>query len=122
MAKRFSLSALVSAIFLLFAGPAVALELLVVERANCSWCLLWDSEIAPIYAKSKEGRVAPFVRVDIRELPNITFSAPIEYTPTFVLIEDNREIERFTGYSSREIFWETLDDILREYTVHIRQN
>ena len=115
MAKRFSLFAVVSAVLILFTGPAAALELLVVERANCSWCRLWNEEIAPVYAKSKEGRVAPIVRVDVRELPDVIFSGPIEYTPTFVLIENNREVDRIIGYSSQETFWTALDTILDEY-------
>lgn len=112
---RFSLFAFVNAVLILFTGPAVALELLVVERANCSWCRLWNEEIAPVYPKSKEGGVAPIVRADVRELPDVVFSGPIEYTPTFVVIDNNREVDRIVGYSSQQTFWESLDVILDEH-------
>ena len=43
--------------------------------------------------------------------PTITY-APIRYTPTFVLIEDGKEIGRIEGYPGDEFFWVRLENLL----------
>jgi thioredoxin-related protein len=96
------------------AAPAGAAELVMFERSGCPYCTRWNREIAPLYPKTPEGRRAPLRRVDIAQPRPADLSqiGNIVYTPTFVLIEDGREIGRIVGYSGDEIFWSLLADLM----------
>lgn len=97
--------------------PAAAAEFVMFERAGCPYCARWNREIAPIYPKTAEGKRAPLRRVDIDAprpadlagLPNIV------YTPTFVLVEDGKEIGRIVGYAGDDIFWSLLAEIFAKF-------
>ncbi|TDH36316.1 transcriptional regulator [Pseudohoeflea suaedae] len=108
----------------LFAGallPAVSLtfgaqaaELVMFEQEGCVWCAKFNQEIAPGYAKSEEGTVAPLRRVDIHapipaDLENIVVE---RFTPTFVLVDKGEEIGRIRGYPGSEFFWFLVDELL----------
>lgn len=91
------------------AGPSAAAELLMFEQPGCSWCRRFDAEIGPIYAKTEEGRQAPLRRVALGgDTAPAALSAPVRFTPTFVLVDDGREIGRITGYMSEDAFWGLL--------------
>ena len=101
-----------------FAAPsssAVAAELLMFEDAGCPYCRRWHAEIGPGYAKSSEGQRAPLRRIDIRaELPQgVRLSRRVTITPTFVLVDQGREIGRVAGYVGAEFFYEVLDEVMR---------
>lgn len=91
-------------------------ELLMVERDGCPWCVAWDREVAPAYAKSAEGRFAPLRRIDIADWrrAGVTFTMPPTVTPTFILVADGREIGRITGYPGADFFWGLLDEMIRK--------
>lgn len=93
---------------------ATSAELLMLEQAGCQWCMRWDREIAPAYPKTAEGALAPLRRVDIHgEWPqDLDGVARERFTPTFVLVEDGREIGRLRGYAGDEFFWPMLDQLL----------
>ncbi len=93
--------------------PAAAAELVMFEAAGCPYCARWNREIAPIYPKTAEGKRAPLRRVDIAgPRPADLAAVPnVVYTPTFVLIEDGREVGRIVGYSGDEIFWSLLSEL-----------
>ncbi len=90
-----------------------AAELVMFERKNCPWCVVWNRDIGPIYAKSPEGKRAPLRRVDTRA-PRPADLAHIEvrYTPTFVLMDKGKEIGRIDNYTSSLFFWPQLDALL----------
>ena len=71
-------------------------------------------EIAPGYAKSDEGRIAPLRRVDINDdIPADLSGIPVErFTPTFVLVENGEEVGRIRGYPGSEFFWFLVDDLI----------
>ena len=98
------------------ASPLAAAELVMVEKAGCPWCALWDEEIAPIYPKSAEGQIAPLRRVELGgPYPDeLSFDAPLRVTPTFVLVEDGEEIARLEGYPGEDFFWAMLERMLTE--------
>lgn len=93
---------------------AAAAELIMFEQAGCEWCAEWDRVIAPIYPKTAEGRRAPLRRVDIHApLPDdLKRIRPGQYTPTFVLIDDGREIGRIRGYPGEDFFWGLLGEMI----------
>jgi len=92
---------------------AFAADLVMVEQEGCHWCAKWNMEISEIYPKTDEGRRAPLRRVDLRSLPNdIAFTSPPVFTPTFVLVEDGKELARIEGYAGDEFFWFLLNKML----------
>lgn len=98
--------------------PAPAAELVMVERHGCHWCERWNAEIAPIYPKTEEGRRAPLRRVDIKALPDdVALASPPVFTPTFVLVEEGRELGRIEGYAGDEFFWFLLTQLLDQQGV-----
>lgn len=91
-----------------------AAELVMFEQAGCVWCARWNAEIAPAYAKTEEGSIAPLRRIDIHEpLPDDLAGIRVErFTPTFVLVDNGKEIGRMRGYTGDEFFWYLLDEML----------
>lgn len=89
---------------------ADAAELLMFERGGCVWCQRWDREVGPIYDKTAEARILPLRRIDLdRDRPGgVTLASPVIYTPTFIVIDNGREIGRITGYINDESFWGLL--------------
>ena len=100
------------------ATPVRALELVMVEQEGCVYCEQWNAEIAPIYPKTEEGRFAPLRRVDLYEMDasHITFARDVNFTPTFVLVEDGQELTRLEGYPGEDFFWPMLDRMLSAVT------
>ena len=85
------------------------------ERAGCVYCDRWNAEIAPAYEAGKEAKIAPLRRIDLgKGLPKaLKLSAPVRFTPTFVLVKDGVEIGRITGYLDNALFWGMLEKMVR---------
>ena len=106
---------LIAVLFLLLSSMVGnAAELLMFEERGCIWCRRFDAEIAPAYPKTIEGQQAPLRRVDIhQQLPtDIVFTEALRFTPTFVLVDNNREVGRITGYPGTEFFYPLLTQLL----------
>jgi hypothetical protein len=90
--------------------PSAAAELVLFEAADCEWCETWDREIGEIYPLTEEAKIAPLRRVNIYETrpTDLTHIRAIRFTPTFVLIDDGREVGRILGYPGEEFFWGLL--------------
>lgn len=104
------------AILLAAAAPVTAAELLVMEDARCGPCILFERQVGALYAKTAEGRRAPLRRVAYgAPVPEPhAFVAPARVAPTFVLVDDRREIGRFEGYASDELFWLSLAALMQK--------
>lgn len=112
-----SRAALFSAIiFVSTLAKAHAAELVMFEQAGCTWCELFDREIAPIYPKTTEGQRAPLRRVDIDHTlpPDLTFIEMERLAPLFVLIENGHEIGRIRGYPGEDNFWGLLGALIKK--------
>ena len=96
------------------ATPLCAAELVMFEDKGCSYCRRWNAEVGPGYPHTDEGKRAPLRRMDIRaKLPEaLMLDRPITVTPTFVLVEHDREVGRLTGYAGAEFFYELLGDVM----------
>ncbi len=94
--------------------PGAAAELVMFGERGCSWCARFEAEIGPIYDKTEEARRAPLRRVDLDAgvPPEFVHLRPITFTPTFVLLEDGREIGRIQGYPGEMHFWGLLGTLL----------
>lgn len=115
IATRFgTFAAALALAIMLPAVPAQAAELVMFERAGCAWCARWDREVAPAYGKTAEGQRAPLRRhnLDTGQPQDLKLNAPVRYTPTFVLVDQGREIGRITGYIDNGMFWGILTPMI----------
>lgn len=106
LAAAFTLSVFLSLLSL----PALAAELVMYTRNGCPFCLRFEREVAPVYARTPEGRAAPLRRIDLPAggVRGEGLREPVIATPTFVLIEDGQEVGRITGYLNDDMFWGLL--------------
>lgn len=99
---------------LLPANSTRAAELLVVEQDNCAYCEKFHAQIAPAYPKTDEGKRAPLrlIMIDDPMPEELIDVEPAFVTPTFILIQNNREVDRLVGYPGDEHFWFLLGEML----------
>jgi thioredoxin-related protein len=113
---RFSVHALaiLSVLTLWASNPSNAAELVMIERQGCVWCARFDAEIAPAYPRTDEGKRAPLRRVDITQAwpADLAGVASEHFTPSFILVDDGREVGRIRGYPGNEFFLYLLGGIL----------
>ncbi len=90
---------------------SAAAELLMFESGGCVWCMRWDRDVGTIYGKTAEAKILPLRRIDIgrQSSSGVTLTAPIRYTPTFVIVDQGREVGRITGFINDDSFWGLLD-------------
>ena len=95
---------------LLLSLPAFAAELVMYTRNGCPFCLRFEREVAPVYAKTPEDKAAPLRRIDLPAggVRGEGLREPVIATPTFVLVEGGREVGRITGYLNDDMFWGLL--------------
>jgi len=108
-------AALALAILLPGAAAADGLRLVMVERPGCYYCVVFKRDVAPIYEKSEEGRVAPLVHADLRDPwpEDITLQSRAHVTPTFILVDaDGHEVDRLTGYPGDDFFWPYISGMI----------
>lgn len=93
-----------------------AAELLMIEEKGCFWCEAWNKDISQVYPKTSEGQSAPLRRVDIKSdiEQQVTLKQSVHFTPTFLLIEDGKEVGRIEGYPGEDFFWGILGKILKD--------
>jgi thioredoxin-related protein len=106
-------AALASLAIVPFAGSNAA-ELLVIGNPRCPYCAAWEREIGRSYSNTKEGREAPLRRFDIEEErpERLGSIEDVHVTPTFILVDRNREIGRMVGYNGPQAFWGQLSSLL----------
>lgn len=96
--------------------------LLMAQEDGCYWCGRWDAEIAHIYPKTAEGRTASLKRFDLRgSQPDYQFSKPVTFTPTFLLIDNGREVGRIEGYPGEDFFWGLLNEMFTRADIPLDQ-
>ena len=85
--------------------------LIYVYSPECGACRQFDGEVGAIYPKTNESLALPMERVLIddwqakRHQLVECASAAVIGTPTFLQIQNCRELDRITGYSDAELFW-----------------
>jgi thioredoxin-related protein len=106
-------------LFVALAVPAQALELIMYRSAGCPYCAAWDRVIGPIYPKTDLGKRAPLQHVDIasRNKPTIALKSPVRFTPTFVLVQEGRELGRIEGYPGEDFFWGLLERLMAQHQI-----
>ena len=105
-------------IFLFFSKSTFAEnKLLMITADYCIYCQIWEKEIGKIYPKTEISKSFPLERIELDEYLfdndiNDTNNYETKITPTFVFYRGNNEIGRISGYSSAEMFWWQVDEIL----------
>jgi len=91
----------------LLAAPVQAAELVLFEFDGCLWCEQWKSDVGSYYHDTAEGQTAPLRVVDLfdKRPPHLRRIRPVRATPTFVLVDEGRELGRITGYTGPREFW-----------------
>ena len=107
----------------ILSGNLMAAELIMVEQQGCYYCLEWKDQLGHIYPKTPEGKYAPLKTIDITEVDELKgLKRDVIFTPTFVLMENEKELGRLEGYSSEDFFWELLEVILEKETEYNAPN
>ena len=102
-------------IFLLSLKSAFAdNKLLMITADYCVYCQIWEKEIGTIYHKTDIAKIFPLERIELDKysISNNSDNYETKITPTFVFFKENEEIGRIIGYSSAEMFWWQVDEIL----------
>lgn len=95
-------------------------QLLMAEEHGCYWCETWNEEIGPIYPKTAEGKAAPLVRYDIHgDAPDVEFAKRVHFTPTFILVDNGKELGRIEGYPGEDFFWGLLSMLFEDAKISL---
>lgn len=94
---------------------AGAAELLMFDADGCMHCEFWKDDIGPYYHKTREGKSAPLRIISLNEdrPEDLKWIDGVRFSPTFVLIDDNREIGRIVGYPGEDLFWMNMETVFR---------
>lgn len=90
-------------------------RLLMIESPTCPYCRAFFRDLAPVYARSPEGRAVPLTpsRLGASLPEGVVLASPALVTPTFILLgPDGAELGRLIGYGGPEMFWSQLDRML----------
>jgi hypothetical protein len=100
--------------FLIFLpSAALTAEVILVEQGGCYSCVKFEQEQGDVFDLWL-GNELPLRRVDIHgRWPYRTAGVrrPMG-TPTFIVVEEGKEIGRFAGYGDDRIFWKRLQAVL----------
>ena len=116
--KLYNFKLLLIVIFLLSVKSSFAEnKLLMITADYCIYCQIWEKEIGKIYPKTDISKSFPLERIELDEYLfdndiNEANNYETKITPTFVFYRGKNEIGRITGYSSAELFWWQVDEIL----------
>ena len=96
--------------------PVRAMELIMFEQEACEWCEAWNEDIGVVYHKTTEGKLAPLRRVDIfdKRPDDLKKLREAHFTPTFVLMDDGKEVGRIRGYPGEDFFWGMLGELIEK--------
>jgi len=108
---------LILALFVCVAGKAAqAADLVYFNSSACSVCERWDEEVGVLYGKTDEAKRLALRPQSIHdEKPtDLSFLKGVAFTPTFVVVEDGREVGRIVGYISDYFFWGQLEGLIKK--------
>ena len=88
--------------------------LLMVTDKTCLICMIWEKQIGKIYPKTEIANKFPLSRIEIKDFVNYSKYKlkKTNITPTFIFIRNNNEQGRIQGYTSPEMFWWQVDEIV----------
>ena len=109
---------LLAVLFILFAFPAYALELLMAHNPGCGICQKFIKEVAVDYNDSEIAKKLPLVIISVYDQPEWFKQAyaenrikQIRGTPTFIVWNGRKELTRLIGYRDKERFYSRVRDL-----------
>jgi len=98
------------------ASSAHAAELVYFNSPACGVCERWDQEIGVIYNKTDESRRLPLRSLNIQDNKptDLTHIKGVTFTPTFVMVDEGREVGRIVGYINDYFFWEQVAGLIKK--------
>jgi thioredoxin-related protein len=92
------------------------IEIVVFERADCTYCQIFRRDVLPQYNRSLTAAKAPirFVDIDQVDLDVLPLQSRLTILPTAVIMHNGRELERIAGYTGPEIFFQIINRLLAE--------
>ena len=95
-------------------ASAPAVELLVFERADCTYCRVFRRDVLPQYRQAVREDAVPlrFVDIDKSDLGNLALKRRIDTLPTAVLMKNGSEVDRIVGYWGPDNFFKLLAHML----------
>ena len=88
--------------------------LLMITDKTCLICMVWEKQIGKIYPKTEIANKFPLSRIEMNDF--VYYSKhkikKTNITPTFIFIKNNNEQGRIEGYTSPEMFWWQVDEII----------
>ena len=90
--------------------------LLMITDKTCLICMVWEKQIGKIYPKTEIANKFPLSRIEMNDFVNYSKHKikKTNITPTFIFIKNNNEKGRIEGYTSPEMFWWQVDEIIRD--------
>ncbi len=90
------------------------LQLIVMEAPGCTYCKVFRRDILPSFATSERGKALPVRFLDVNDLEraNLTLDSSVDMVPTFVLVQDRREVGRIAGYVGPAAFFQSIGHLL----------
>ena len=113
--KLYNFKLLLIVIFLLSLKSSFADNKLVMITSDyCVYCQIWEKEIGKIYPKTDISKNFPLEKIELDEqsISSNLDNYGTKITPTFIFFKEKEEIGRIIGYSSAEMFWWQVDEIL----------
>ena len=88
--------------------------LLMITDKTCLICMVWEKQIGKIYPKTEIANKFPLSRIEMNDFVNYSKHKikKTNITPTFIFIRNNNEKGRIEGYTSPEMFWWQVDEII----------
>ena len=88
--------------------------LLMITEKTCLICMVWEKQIGEIYPKTEIANKFPLSRIEMKDFVNYSKHElkKTNVTPTFIFIRNNNEQGRIVGYTSPEMFWWQVDEIV----------
>ena len=88
--------------------------LLMITDKTCLICMVWEKQIGKIYPKTEIANKFPLSRIEMNDFVNYSKHKikKTNITPTFIFIRNNNEPGRIEGYTSPEMFWWQVDEII----------
>ena len=97
-------------------------ELLVFERADCTYCRVFRRDVLPQYRQAVREDAVPlrFVDIDKSDLGSLALKRRIDTLPTAVLMKNGSEVDRIVGYWGPDNFFKLLAHILARMESELR--
>lgn len=90
------------------------IRLMMLDRKGCIYCQAWKQEIGGGYDTSKPGKAAPLAIIDIDgPWPDgLAIGRRPYLTPSFILLQNGRELDRIEGYPGPDHFYPVLQEMM----------